>query len=168
MFPTSILLKTVFFPSKMSLNFAIWIKMQYLQSNLHQNAITPGIVRKIIQYFFSLINLYCNWNVWILECFYHYNPLREQETFIVVLHNVITFNFPVLVFSLQSFVFNPRYRSDDITFRSEYCILMQRGCIYRLQMWIKMQHNVFKISNSEENAGLLLGCLEELTVRIQD
>ncbi len=35
----------------MSLNFAMWIKMQYLQSNLCQNAITLG-ARKIVQYFF--------------------------------------------------------------------------------------------------------------------
>ncbi len=39
----------------------------------------------------------------------------------------------------------------DIAFWSEYCVLMQCGCIYRLEMWIKMQHSVFKISNNEEN-----------------
>ncbi len=39
----------------------------------------------------------------------------------------------------------------DIAFLSEYCILMQCGCIYRFQMWIKMQHRVFKISKNEEN-----------------
>ncbi len=46
---------------------------------------------------------------------------------------------------------------------------MQGGRIYRLQMWIKMQHRVFKIGNNEENVinpaifypyGLLLNCLE--------
>ncbi len=81
-------------PSKMSLNFAIWIKTQYLLSNLRQNAITPGVVRSSIL-FFSFINLYCNWNLWLPECFYHLIPQRDWKTFIVVLHNVITFNFPV-------------------------------------------------------------------------
>ncbi len=47
-------------PFKMSLNFAIWIKTQYLQSDLRQNAITPGVARKIVQYFFILP---VNWNV---------------------------------------------------------------------------------------------------------
>ncbi len=41
-------------PSKMNSNQAIWIKMQRLQSNLHQNSKTPGVVQKIIQYFFFL------------------------------------------------------------------------------------------------------------------
>ncbi len=42
-------------PSKMSLNFAICIKMQYLQPNLHQSTITPVVVRwKFVQYFFFL------------------------------------------------------------------------------------------------------------------
>ncbi len=28
---------------------------------------------------------------------------------------------------------------------------MHRGRIHQLQMWIKMQHSMFKISNNEEN-----------------
>ncbi len=38
-----------------------------------------------------------------------------------------------------------------IAFWYKYCILIQYGHIYRLQMWIKMQHSVFQISNNEEN-----------------
>ncbi len=41
--------------------------------------------------------------------------------------------------------------ADDITFWSEYCILMQYGCFYQLWMWIKIQHSFFKIGNNEEN-----------------
>ncbi len=40
----------------MSLNFAVRIKTQYLQSNLRENAITPGVVRKSIQYFILFLN----------------------------------------------------------------------------------------------------------------
>ncbi len=39
-----------------------------------------------------------------------------RETFIIVLHNVITFSFPVLVFSLQSFVINHWYIDLNIAF----------------------------------------------------
>ncbi len=42
-------------PFRMSLNFAIWIKTQYLPSNLCQNAITAGVVWKIVQYFFFFL-----------------------------------------------------------------------------------------------------------------
>ncbi len=83
-----------------------------------------------------------------LECINSrmFSPLYSIKR---MLHNVITFNFPVLVFNLQSFVINPWCRSDNIIFRSEYCI--QCGSSYRLQMWIKMQHSVLKVSNNEGN-----------------
>ncbi len=55
--------------------------------------------------FFSLINLCCNWNVWIPKCFYYYIPWREWKTFILVLNNVITSNFPALVFQSMEFCY---------------------------------------------------------------
>ncbi len=59
----------------MSLNFAIWIKMQYLLSNLCENAMTRAVVEKIVQYFFFSLNkpilqLECVNS----ECFYYYIP----------------------------------------------------------------------------------------------
>ncbi len=38
-------------PPKICLNFAIWIKTQYLQSDFRQNVKTPD-VQKIVRYFF--------------------------------------------------------------------------------------------------------------------
>ncbi len=42
---------------------------------------------------------------------------------------------------------------------SEYYILMQHRHIYQLQMLVKMQHSVFRISNNEENiTNLTISC----------
>ncbi len=79
----------------MNLNFAIWIKTQYISSNLRQIATTPGVVWKIVQYFFSFLNkpilqmecmnsrmflpLYCikrMWNIYgsVTQCYHFQFP----------------------------------------------------------------------------------------------
>ncbi len=113
---------------------------------LRQSAITPGVVRKIVQYFFffplnePILQLECmNSRMFLSLYFIKRMGNIYWETFIIVLRNVITLNFSVLVFSLE-FCYRP------VVPWSEYC-----GHIYRLQMWIKMKVGIFKISDIEED-----------------
>ncbi len=105
-------------PSKMSLNSAIWIKTQYLSSNLRQNTITPGIVQKIVFNTFFL-------NKPILQLEYinsrMFVPLNSMKRTGNIYRSVIQcyrLQFPC--FGIQSTKFC--YQS-QVSW-SEYCVLM--------------------------------------------
>ncbi len=123
----------------MSLNFAIWIKTQYFQSNLHQNAITPGVVQKIVQYFFFL-----NKPILPLECMNSrmFLPLYSIERMGNIYRGITQcFHLQFSCFGIQP----TEYCFQPLVSWSKYCVLVHSGHIYRLQMWIKMQRSVLTL-----------------------
>ncbi len=133
------------FPSKMSLISAIWIKTQNLQSNLHQNTITLGVVWTIVQYFFFFLNKpilqleRMNSSMSLLL----YSIKRRGNIYCSVAQ-CYQLQFPC--FGIQS----TEFCYQALISCSQYCVLMHHRRIYRLQMWTRMQHSIFKISNDEE------------------